>query len=1090
MEPHASRPRLELFGGPRVTTPQGYLRLSPQQELLLTLVWGQEAAGLTRRRAIGLLWETVDDRSARHRLRQLLLELRHRLGRDVVDTLEEDLMRPAPTAMASDLDTFREAVRAGDLSRALGVQRKEFGARLRRMPGEAFEDWLEAKRGRLRRELREAAAAQWDRTKPTGDWTGARDAAEVLFALDPRSEQGVRMIVEARAMTGGAEGAEAAYRSFVETLRSGERPAAETLELIERVRRLAEAASARGASASAPSERNLPMVGRDIALGAARDALDRIRGGRFEFVLLKGDTGVGKTRLLDEIAKEAHLKGFRCLRASPAELERAIPLNPLVDALSVPVAKQHVQALDLPWRAVLSAVLPYHQAGKKPLEVPPIAEASLSRRLCDAFSILFSRMAATEPMLLVIDDIHWADSTTVAVLQFTQRRWRSGPLGVIAAIRPGLTGPAEDISRYLEPGGDLDVTPIELRDLDVDDARQLVTEVSSKPLDEETTRSITELGGRNPFYLIELTKDFQAGRLQLPETPEDGVTIPISLRQLLDARFEGLSAEAMETASVLATWGRQIRVGDLAAATGKTFDESVRVIEELARWRLVEQQCDSVRFAHALFRSALYGRLNEARKVALHTLVANHLLSREPPPHDELAIHFARAGNGSRAVEHGRLAARSAVENGAFAEAAHFYQIVVEHETNASGKAEATADLARLLHMKREIARANPLLELAATRLRAVGNRARAYRMDIRRVEGLAEVGATPMSDLLDRLATIKTAARQDEDWEALALALDAEMHLLHRTGGIDSMRNLVSEVRDCAAAPNLSAACVANALLAMNVSIGDPEEGMRCARLAVAQAEQTGDPNSLFLALSRLTLVLVVRGMLLLPGGPETLRRGESLAESSGDLALRFHLSSNAAVFFLDVGELDRAEVAMEKAGALITDAEGDLLHFTHWCNKGELALERAAYEDAQEHFGQALTLLRPGFPPWHSAVVHAGAGMAALELGAIAEARHHELEMPADPPSWYLDPTLVLTFRARLLDRRKRAAAAVSLLRTHGDSLAARFPVALVRTEILASRLSRRAGLAPDVAAKARAIEIAQRLRLDVRAKQLDTA
>lgn len=1089
MDPHASTPRLELFGGPRVTTPRGSLRLSPHQELLLTLVWGQEAAGLTRRRAIGLLWEAVDDRKGRHRLRQLLLELRSRLGCDVVDTREEDLLRPHKTALASDLDVFREALQAGDLRRALSVQRHEFGARLRRLPGEAFEDWLDGKRGRLRRELREAAAARWDRMKPAGDWPAARDAAEVLYALDPGNEQTVRMIVEARAMTGGAEAAEAAYVGYLEILEDGERPSRETVQLIERVRRLAGETPGSRSAAAASLERRLPLIGREIELRAARDALDRVRDGNFEFVLLKGEAGVGKTRLLDEVAREAHLKGFRCLRASPVELERRIPLNPLVDALGGPDAKRYVQALDNPWKAVLSAVLPHRDPGEEPIPVPPVDESSLSRRLYEAFSILFSRMAAGGPTLLVMDDIQWADATTVAVLQFTQRRWRSGPFGVIAAIRPEPGQAGDDVSKYLDPGGDLAVTPIELRDLDAADAIRLVTDVAGRPLGDEVVRHLTDLGGRNPFYLIELTRDYLAGRLQLPDTPADGVTIPISLQQLVDSRIEHLSADALRAASVLATWGREVRLGDLAAVTETHLEHCVDVVEELAQQELVNQELDSVQFVHALFRSAIYRQINEARKVVLHRMIAETLLTRTPLPNDELAIHFARAADAPRAVQFGRLAATAAMENGALAEAAHFFQVVVDNEAAAEGKAEATADLARLLHMNHAIARATPLLELAAKRLRAVGNLRRAVRMDIHRVTGLAEIGATPLPDLLERLATVKATAKRAGDWEAVALALDAELHLLHRAGMVRQIRTLFAQMRECAAAADPAATCVANASLAMNALFGDSDEGLRCAEAAVQAAERTEDPGALLLAFNRLIVVHVSRGSLYLPGAAPLLDRADALAESSGDLRLRFDLTCNQGVFFLDAGDLDRAEFAIEKAAALIKGVEASRMQHTLACNRGELALERHDFDAARRHYESAEASLRVTSPPWHRAVASAGIGLAALNAGAMADATRLEAELPADPGNWYFDPTLILSFRARLLERRRQSAAAVALLRGH-DILAGRFPMAAIRLELLASKISRRAGVPPNLSAHANALALAHSLHAETRIRQLEAS
>ena len=108
--------------------------------------------------------------------------------------------------------------------------------------------------------------------------------------------------------------------------------------------------------------------------------------------------------------------------------------------------------------------------------------------------------------------------------------------------------------------------------------------------------------------------------------------------------------------------------------------------------------------------------------------------------------------------------------------------------------------------MDRQVARANPMLELAATRLRLAGDGPNARRMEILRVEGLAESGATPVPDLIDRLAQVKDEARMGEDWEALALALDVELHLRYTEGDVPRVRALLDEMApDDKAAVNVS---------------------------------------------------------------------------------------------------------------------------------------------------------------------------------------------------------------------------------------------------------------------------------------------
>ncbi len=1048
----------------------------------MALVWGHETNGLTRARVIWLLWEREDDAASRQRLRQLLHELRRRLGLRSLGLSGDELLDPDPKVIRCDLESFRTALRLGELPEAIALLEKGFCTHLRRSPGQEFDDWLAAKQEGLRRDLRATAARIWDTAHPVGDWRSARDAAETLYALDPTREGSLRTVIEARAMTGSPKEAEAALETFLESLPTGTELDQSTRSLIERVRAFALQAGPRATMGDPP-----PLIGRKLDLEASREVLSRVREGSFEFLLLKGEAGVGKTRLLDEIRREAHLKGIRCLHSRPVELEQHIPLNLLIDALSVPAVGRHLRALHSPWKAVLGAFLPHLLEESEPPEVPPIEETSLSRRLYEAFSLLFSHLAAEEPTLLFIDDLQWADATTIAVLQFIQRRWQSGPLGIVATVRPDLVQRGTDVAKYLSESRSQPVTDLELRDLEEDDADELVQAVAEGSLDPTTRLRLCALGGRSPFYLIELTRDYLAGHLHLPELPSDTISIPISIRQLLDPRLETLSKEASAVASYLAVWGRWAPISALTSLCGTTLEACTAHIEELERRRLVVIERGTVRVAHELFRGALYHRLSEARRAYFHRTLAEYLLSSDKPAPGELAVHFARAGERERAAEFGREAADAALESGAIAEAAHFLQVVTENVADFGLKAEATGDLAKVLHMNREIIRASPILELAAARLREGDNPARALRMDIWRVDGLAEVGATPMSDLLDRLRSIKMAARAAEDWEALALALDSELHLLHRSGKVASIRELFREILECADRGNHAAACLSNASLAMDVLFGDGSEALDRARTAVRIAESEGAARHyLFKAQTRLVLVLIYSGQLLSAEAQGLLRRASALSKSSGDITLRFYFESNRGVFAMEAGDLDAAEIAFEKAGPILEKKAQGTPQLNLLCNRGELCIQRQHYSEALSWLSRAKQLVSPSSPVYLADLVNAGLGICSLELGALSEARDREAQALDDPHHWYFDPTLKVDFQTRMMMKRGERTEASQVVGRTANAIKSRLPAIWIKLILLESRLRRRCG-ASSPSSLHEAAQVSESLGLAIRGDQL---
>jgi predicted ATPase len=296
--------------------------------------------------------------------------------------------------------------------------------------------------------------------------------------------------------------------------------------------------------------------------------------GGVEVVLVLGESGIGKTRLLDELHREAILRDFRCLRAQAVELERSIPLNPLLDAIGSVDLEPHLAAIGRPWSNVVASLLPAGAVSHSAEDPPPIQPSSLSRRLLDSFALLFEQLAREQPTILFLDDLQWADATTIATLQFLQRRWTRGSFGIFATLRPDLVGAEDPVAKYLTRTSGLRVERIGLVSLHVAEALELVEAIGEGAVDEVQARRLCTISGNHPLYLTELTRDFLAGRFTLPERIADEVTIPTSLGQMLDARLDGMDDRARSAAGVLAVAGRPLRIEDIAAVGGLNLQEA------------------------------------------------------------------------------------------------------------------------------------------------------------------------------------------------------------------------------------------------------------------------------------------------------------------------------------------------------------------------------------------------------------------------------------------------------------------------------------------------------------------------------------
>jgi tetratricopeptide (TPR) repeat protein len=943
------------------------------------------------------------------------LEVRARSGSVLIESSDDHLRSPA--GVACDFRDFERAIERDELFEAATLASRSFCDVMPDGLADEFLDWRASMNDRLLRRVSGRATAKWSRAIASADWRSARDAAEALHLLDAADAGALASLIEARGACGDVDAAERSFAVYMES--AGDPSSVEPCvrQAITRVRKLS-----RQFLNGRRNEPVAPLIGRSEALESARVLFDEIAEGRFAFVLVSGESGIGKTRLLQEIHREALARDIRSLTAQAVELESRIPLNPLIDALEGVDLQAHLSALGRPWSAVIGAVLPAGTLDEPAGELPPIQETALPRRLLDAFFLLLERLAAERPTILFIDDLQWADATTVAALQFVQRRWTGGPLGIMAAVRPELVAPTDPVAKYLSPNDGLAIRRIELRELSEDEAMQLVRFLGQGRIGEGPSRRICELACMHPLYLTELTRDYVVGRLEIPEQPVDAVSIPVSLEQILKSRFQNLSSFAMKLAGLLAVAARPMRVSALMTLADLGLDDTTDAVEELRSARLVDSEHDEVRISHDLFRSAIYRHLGDVRRAVNHRAIAAHILSDNPDDSaGELAIHYARAGEATLAAKYGWLAAERAIEAGAVAEAAHFYQLVSENEPVSSvRRAEATAGLARALHLSRDITRANPILELAAAALRAAGKPADALRLEIKRVEGLAEVGAAPIATLVERLSQLKDEATLSEDWEGVALALDAELHLLHASGDIGGMKRVFQDMRLVDQQSSVAASLLANAGLALAVLFGEPNDALASARRSVALSETVKSYR--LKALTRLMVVLQYRGMLELPTSDPVIQEARALAERNGDVLMRYSIESNLIVAALDAGDLERAQSLMARSASILGSADLDFGRFNEANNRAELALAYEDYAAATAAFAEASRYLGPTTPSYAPSLISAGLGLCALETGDLAEARRREQEVLEAPKSWHFDPYIILAFRTRLLDRRGR--------------------------------------------------------------------
>jgi len=410
------------------------------------------------------------------------------------------------------------------------------------------------------------------------------------------------------------------------------------------------------------------LVGREAELSHLLAVLESAAAGRPIVTLVSGDAGVGKTRLVTELAARARDGGFTVLSGRCAELGDAVPYLPLADALrdatTGPSAGGVLDALAA--RPVLSRLLPDRDESQPAGgDMPGLVQ----QQLFGAVLGMLAELTGGSPVLLVLEDVHWADRSTRDLLTFLSRMLHSERLAVVATYR------SDDIHRRhpLRPlVAELlrlpSVSSLELGPLTASAMAQHLTALAEHPLGAKAIgRMITRAEG-NAYYAEELLAASSAGS-----------KLPAGLADLLLARMERLSVVAQQVLRVAAVTGRQVDDELVRRASGldeTVYDDALR--EAVAHQLLVPEGEHGYSFRHALLREAIYADLMPGERTRLHARLADLLaderrLAEIPGTAAELAHHCLASHDIQGAFSASILAGEEAERLAAPAEAHRHY---------------------------------------------------------------------------------------------------------------------------------------------------------------------------------------------------------------------------------------------------------------------------------------------------------------------------------------------------------------------------------------------------------------------------------
>jgi tetratricopeptide (TPR) repeat protein len=445
------------------------------------------------------------------------------------------------------------------------------------------------------------------------------------------------------------------------------------------------------------------FVGRETEVSAIRAVIDRALTGGGSVVMLWGGPGVGKSRLAMEMASYASRVGFRCSVGHCYERDEPFPYLPFVEIIENTLAR--APSLDDYRQRVGDTLVELAQIApslrrtfpdiSKPLELPPEQQR---RYLFQSFSEALARVARTRPQLLVLEDLHWADESTLALLIHVANRIAQLPVVIVGTYRSGYSDQNPPLVRTLEELVRMGIRPQKLGGLSKDAIAQMLDGLSERQAPDSLVSLIFDESEGYPFFveelyrhLIEEGKVFDTAGQFRTDIKIDEIEVPENVRLIISRRLRRLDENERHALAAAAVIGRSFSFQLLTAISQIDVDELFTVIEKAQRMGIIVPSSEGPEnpftFSHELVRQTLLADIATPRQQQLHARVADAIEQLYPGAVNEhageIADHLIKAGSFAgrqRLVRWLTLAGKCALESAAFQEAQRNFRSALSHQ--------------------------------------------------------------------------------------------------------------------------------------------------------------------------------------------------------------------------------------------------------------------------------------------------------------------------------------------------------------------------------------------------------------------------
>ncbi len=607
-----------------------------------------------RRRLAFLFWPNASESAARRNLRQYIHRIRAALGAagELLNISGSTIQFNPQTPLWLDVEAFAHGLRPEaslqEIQAALALYRGDFMQ-------DFYDEWCQNESERLRAVYLTNLDRLTRELQTSGQAEQALPYAALWVKAEPLDENAHRRLIALYALKGERSHALNLYQTLVETLKTelGVSPMPETVELWRKIQS-GEAPGLQPEPAPAPIRRperapalpaepssRWPLVGREAELSQLEESYQRAGRGEGQILLISGEAGIGKTRLVQEFLArhpEIALMQSACYELEAmtpfAALRRAFETSPSLRALL------NLQTFSPPETQRLLTLAPeLTQVFPRLAEISGGNDEPPAEAWADALTSI-SRALPGKILCLILDDLHWGDTSTWEALAALARRPNRPPILFIGLCRlEELPGERRASLRILE--NDRQAQQLCLTRLAALQANQLVRILLPERADDfSLVERLAQDTAGNPFFIIETVRALRESGMRLQ--PE---RLPPSIQRVVESRLERLPDASREALTAVAALGRAFSLALMEEICKLESETCVAFLEEwLTRGLVEETSASGYDFRHDQIRQAAYSSLSQARRQLLHGRIA-HALQQAIPPSDPatLIYHFARS---------------------------------------------------------------------------------------------------------------------------------------------------------------------------------------------------------------------------------------------------------------------------------------------------------------------------------------------------------------------------------------------------------------------------------------------------------------